>query len=76
MVFFCVFGEIGFKPFGKFTPGKHDMASATFTFEPDIRAEARDSPFVRAARMLFAKAEMVMELKVGEHGLTRIKDEM
>jgi hypothetical protein len=47
-------GEIGFKAFGKFTPGKHNTSSAAFTFESDIGAETRYGPFVGAARMLFA----------------------
>ena len=64
---FCVFGEIGFEPFGKFAPGKHNMAPATFAFESNIRAEACDGPFIGAAWMLFAKAQVVVELEVGEH---------
>ena len=75
MLFFCVFGEVGFKPFGKFTAGKHDAASAAFTFETDIRAEAYDGPFVGTARMLFAEAQVIVELEVGEHGFIRMKDE-
>jgi hypothetical protein len=66
---FYVFGEIGFEPFGKFAPGKHNMAPATFAFESDIRAETCDSPFIRAARMLFTKAQVIVELQVGEHKL-------
>jgi len=64
-----VFGEIGFEPFGKFAPGKHNMTPAAFAFEPDIRAETYDGPFVGAARMLFAKAQVIVELEVGEHKL-------
>ena len=72
---FYVFGEIGFEPFGEFAPGKHNMAPTTFAFEPDIRAEASDGPFVGAARMLFAKAQVIVELEVGEHSLSRMKGE-
>ena len=61
-------GEIGFEPFGKFAPSKHDVASTTFAFESDIRAEACNGPFVGAARMSFAKAQVIVELKVGKHG--------
>jgi hypothetical protein len=64
-----MFGEIGFEPFGKFTPREHDMASTTFTFEPNIRAETGDSPFVGAAGVLFAQAQVIFELEVGEHGI-------
>jgi hypothetical protein len=63
-----MFGEIGFESFGKFTAGEHDVASATFAVEPDIRAETGDSPFVGAARMLFTQAQVIVELEVGEHG--------
>ena len=72
---FCVFGEIGFEPFGKFAPGKHNMASTTFAFEPNICAEACDGPFIGATRMLFAEAQVIVELQVWEHGLARIKDQ-
>jgi hypothetical protein len=72
---FCVFGKVGFEPFGKFTAGKHDAASAAFTCKSDIRAEPDDGPFVGAAGMLFAEAQVIVELEVGEHGLTRMKDE-
>ena len=64
-----MFGEIGFEPFGKFAPGKHNMAPTTFAFESDIRAKTSDGPFVGAARMLLAKAQVVVELQVGEHKL-------
>jgi len=62
-----VFSKVGFEPFGKFTAGKHDVASAAFAFEPDIRAKAYDGPFVGAARVLFAKAQVIVELEVGKH---------
>jgi hypothetical protein len=66
-LFFCVFSKVGFESFGKFTAGKHNAASTAFTFESDIRPEAYDGPFVGATRMLFAKAQVVVELEVGEH---------
>jgi hypothetical protein len=69
-----VFGEVGFKPFGKFTAGKHDAASAAFTFEPDIRAQACDGPFIGTARMLFAEAQVIVELEVGEHISPRLRE--
>ena len=64
-----MYGKIDLEPFGKFTPCKHDTACASFALEADIRAETRDGPFVGAARMLFAEAQVVVEAKVGEHGL-------
>ena len=64
-----MFGEIGFEPFGKFAPGKHNMAPTTFALESDIRTQARDGPFVGATRMLLAKAQVIVELEVGEHKL-------
>ncbi len=61
-------GQVGFESFGKFTPREHDVTSAAFALEPDVRAETSDSPFVGAARMLLAQAQVVVELEVGEHG--------
>jgi hypothetical protein len=63
----CVLGEIGFEPFGKFAASKHNTSLAAFTLETDIRAEADHSPFIGAAGMLLAEAQVVVELKVGEH---------
>ena len=59
--------EIGFKPFGKFAPRKHNTSSAAFTLETNIRAETRDGPFIGAAGMLLAQAEVVVELEVWKH---------
>jgi hypothetical protein len=67
-MFFFMFSEIGFQPFGKFTAGEHDAPPAAVAFQPDVRAETGDGPFVGAARMLFAEAQMVVEAQVGEHG--------
>jgi len=62
-----MYGEIGFEPFGEFTPCKHNMPPATFAFESDIRAEACDGPFIGTARMLFTEAQVVIEAQVREH---------
>ena len=62
-----MFGEIGFEPFGKFAPCKHNTSSAAFTLESDIRAETGDSPLVGAAGVLFAEAQVIVEAEVGEH---------
>jgi len=59
--------EIGFEPLGKLTPGEHYAPSAALAFEPNIRTETCDGPFVGATRMLFAEAEMVVELQVRKH---------
>lgn len=61
-------GQVGFESFGKFTPREHDVASAAFALEPDVCAETGDSPFVGAAGVLFTEAQVIVELKVGEHG--------
>jgi hypothetical protein len=66
-LFFCVVGKVGFEPFGKFTAGKHDVASAAFAFKPNVRAKTYDGPLVGTARMLFAEAQVIVELEVGEH---------
>jgi hypothetical protein len=68
MSFFFVFGEIGFEPFGKLTAGQQDAASAACAFQPDICAQARDHPLIRAAGVLFAQAQVIVEAQVGEHG--------
>jgi len=62
-----MFGKVGLETFGKFTPGKHNTSCAAFTLESDIRAETDHGPFVGAAGMLFAEAQVVVELQVGEH---------
>jgi hypothetical protein len=60
-------GEIGLEPFCEFTPRKHNTPPANFAFESNIRAETGDGPFVGAARMLFAEAQVIVEVQVGEH---------
>ena len=67
LLFFCVFGENGFEPFRQFAPREHDAPSATCAFQPNIRAQARDNPFIGAAGMLFAQAQVIVEVQVGEH---------
>jgi len=67
MLLFFVFGQVGFESFGKFATGEHDAPPASFTLESDIRAETRDSPFVGAAWVLFAEAQVVVEAQVREH---------
>jgi hypothetical protein len=71
MLFFFVFSEISFQSFGKFTTGQHDAPSTALAFEPDVRAQARDRPFIGATGMLFAQAQMIVELQVEEHILDR-----
>jgi hypothetical protein len=69
MLLFFVFGEIGFEPFGKFTAGQHNASSAAFALQTNISAQPRDNPLIGAAGMLFAQAQVIVELEVGEHGV-------
>jgi len=62
-----MYGEICFKPLCKFASGEHDTPPAASTFQPNIRAETRDGPFIGAARMLFAQAQVIVESQVGKH---------
>jgi hypothetical protein len=57
-----VLSEIRFESLCQFASGKHDASPTAFTFKTNIRAEARDDPFIRAARVLFSKSEMVVQL--------------
>lgn len=57
--------QVSFKSFGKLTPREHDTSPTAFAFEPDIRAETRDSPFVGTTRVLLSKAEMIVQAQVG-----------
>lgn len=54
-------GKVGFQSLGEFTPGQQDAPAAAFALKPDIRAQARDVPFVGAARVLFSEAEMIVK---------------
>ena len=69
MLFFFVFGEIGFQSFGKFTAGEHHAPPAAPALQANIRAQTCDRPFVRAAGMLFAQAQVVVEMQIREHVL-------
>jgi hypothetical protein len=57
--------QVGFESLGKFTPREQDAPSTALAFETDIRAKPRDSPLVGAARMLLAKAKMIVEAQIG-----------
>jgi len=65
--------EVGFEAFGKFAPRKQYTPPASFAFEPDIRAETRDRPFVGAARMLFAETQVIVETEIREHFSPRLR---
>ena len=52
--------QVGFESFRKLAPCQHYAPSTAFAFEPDIRAETRDDPFVGATWMLLSEAEMVI----------------
>ena len=64
-------GKIGLESFCKFTAGEHHASSTAFAFQPNIRAETDNGPFIRAAGMLFAQAQMIVQLKVWEHVLNK-----
>ena len=68
MFIFLVSGEIGLESFGKFPPREQNTPPAAFAFQPDIRTQTRNRPFVRAAWMLFAQAQMVVDTEVRKHG--------
>jgi len=58
-------GKVGFEPLGKFTPRQQDAPPTALAFEPDIRAETNNGPFVGTAWMLFSQAKMIVEMQVG-----------
>jgi hypothetical protein len=62
-----MWGEVGFESLCEFTTGKHDTSSTAPAFQPYICAQADNVPFIGAARMLFAKAQVIVQSKVGEH---------
>ena len=68
MFILFLFREVGFHSFCQFTPCEHDPPPAAHAFHADIRAEARDDPLVGTARVLFAEAQAVAEVKIGKHG--------
>jgi hypothetical protein len=65
VLFIFVFGEVNFESLGEFSPGKHNASSATFTFQPDIRAQTGNCPLIGAAGMLFAESQVIVEAQVG-----------
>src|SRR6266542_367197 len=67
ILFIFVFGEVGFQSFCKFSSRKHDAAPTAFTFKPNICTKTRNNPFIRAAWMLFAQSQMVVETEVRKH---------
>jgi hypothetical protein len=52
--------QIGLEPLCQFAAGEQDSPPAAAAFEADIRSKAGNGPFVGAAWMLFAKAQMVI----------------
>jgi hypothetical protein len=66
-LFFFVRSEIRLEAFGQFAAGEQDAPPATLAFQTDVRAEARDGPFVGAAWMLLAQAQVIVEAQVREH---------
>lgn len=64
-----MFCQILFESFGKFAAREHDSSPTAFAFEPNVRAETRNGPLVRATRVLFAEAQMVVQAEIREHSL-------
>jgi hypothetical protein len=60
-----MFSEVDFKSLCKLAPREHDTPSAALAFQPNIRAETRDSPLIGPTWMLFAESQVVVEAKVG-----------
>jgi hypothetical protein len=56
--------EIRFQSLCQLTPRQHDATSAAFAFQPDIRAEPGNGPFVGAARVLLPEAEVIVDTQV------------
>ena len=67
-----VFGEVGFESLCKFAAGQHDAPATAFAFQANIRTQADDIPLVRAAWMLFAQAQVIVQLQVRKHGGIRL----
>lgn len=57
--------QIRLHSLGKFAAGQHHSSSTARTFQPDIRAETRDNPFIGATRVLFSEAETIIQTQVG-----------
>jgi hypothetical protein len=54
-------------------PRQHHPVAATFTFQSNVRAEARDRPLVGTTRVRLAQSNHIVKLQVGEHMLNREK---
>lgn len=63
-----MFRQVGFESLCQFAPREQDAPTTAFAFQADVRAEACDCPFVGAAGVLFAQAQVIVEAEVGEHG--------
>jgi adenine phosphoribosyltransferase len=68
-----VFGEGSFKSLGELATGEQDPSPAAFTFQPDVRAETDNGPFVGAAGVLLAQAQVVVQAEIGKHITYRFK---
>ena len=73
-------GEVGFETLCKFASGQHDASATDLAFQPNISAQTDNRPFIGTAWMLFAQAQVIVELQVGKHrgkpgSLDRIDDE-
>lgn len=68
-----MWSEIGFESLCKFASGQHDVSSTTLAFQPNVCTETDHCPFIGTARVLFAQAQVVIELQVGKHRNTSIQ---
>jgi hypothetical protein len=64
---FFMGSEVCFESFRKFAAGEHDAATTAFALQANVRAEAGYCPFIGATGMLFAEAQVIVEVEVGEH---------
>jgi hypothetical protein len=68
---FVVLGKIGFESLGELAAGEHDASSTSPAFQPNICAQPDHGPFIGAAGVLFAQAQVVVQLEVSEHNVYR-----
>ena len=75
-----VLGEVGLESLCQLAAGQHDASATAFALQPNIGTEANNRPLVGTAWMLFAQAQVIVELQVRKHrgkpgSLDRIDDE-
>lgn len=58
-------GYNGFQTARKDTPRQHHSPSAPQAFQPDIRSQADNLPFITTAWVRFAQPDLVIDVKFG-----------